>query len=388
MKQFYHYCADGQDSRNFIISRKDFIAAMNIIALCAANSGVIVVAFSLEDSHPHILIYGTAEECTEFKEMFETIYRHFAVRSRLGKGDYRLYGELYPIGDDFSYLKNVAVYTIIQPTKDGKRVMPYDYPWGTGSLYFRDRRFPPIWRFDDSGNICPVVSFGSLNKQQQREMVHSRTYTVPSDWIVCNGIILPTNYVDVTRFESIYGTHNGFRVFLSNNRRKEEEILQRMAGNSRWPSACPRKKSEGIPGERLLSESESHDGRERVLAVLSGRNIDAADADHYPTIPCKTDIYTDFSIEPRTEHVMALKITGRLIRFAQAPNFQAEKRRCAETSVISHNIGEKGNGGSQRTREVRMHVLQNMDSRTQSGIYIIIEPPPHRQIDRTMHVAY
>ena len=230
MKQFYHYCADGQDSRNFIISRKDFIAAMNIIALCAANSGVIVVAFSLEDSHPHILIYGTAEECTEFKEMFETIYRHFAVRSRLGKGDYRLYGELYPIGDDFSYLKNVAVYTIIQPTKDGKRVMPYDYPWGTGSLYFRDRRFPPIWRFDDSGNICPVVSFGSLSKQQQREMVHSRTYTVPSDWIVCNGIILPTNYVDVTRFESIYGTHNGFRVFLSNNRRKEEEILQHMAG--------------------------------------------------------------------------------------------------------------------------------------------------------------
>lgn len=230
MKQFYHYCADGQDSRNFIISRNDYIAAMNIIALCAANTEAAVVAFSLEDSHPHKLIFGTIEECAAFKEMFETLFRHYAVRSRLGKGEYYLRGELYPIGEDLSYLKNVAVYTIIQPTKDGKRVMPYDYLWGTGSLYFRDKRFLPIWRFDDSGNVCPVVSFGSLSKQRQREMVHSRKHTVPSDWKVCNGIILPTNYVDVSRFESIYGTHNTFRVFLSNNRQKEEEILRRMAG--------------------------------------------------------------------------------------------------------------------------------------------------------------
>ena len=178
MKQFYHYCADGQDSRNFIISRKDYIAAMNIIALCAANTEAAVVAFSLEDSHPHKLIFGTIEECAAFKEMFETLFRHYAVRSRLGKGEYYLRGELYPIGEDLSYLKNVAVYTIIQPTKDGKRVMPYDYLWK-----------------------------------------------------VCNGIILPTNYVDVSRFESIYGTHNTFRVFLSNNRQKEEEILRRMAGD-------------------------------------------------------------------------------------------------------------------------------------------------------------
>ncbi|MBO4571913.1 MAG: hypothetical protein J5699_08320 [Bacteroidales bacterium] len=229
MKQFYHYCADGQDSRNFIISKKDFIAAMNIIALCVANTGVTVVAFSLEDSHPHFLLFGTLEECAAFKEMFETTYRHYAVRSRLGKDDYNLCGELYPIGEDLSYLMNVAVYTIIQPTKDGKSVIPYDYLWGTGFLYFRDRRHLPVWCFDDAGNVCPVIAFGSLNKQQQREMVHSRHLTVPSEWQVCNNIILPSNYVAVSQFESIYKTHNCFRVFLSNNRKKEEEILLRIA---------------------------------------------------------------------------------------------------------------------------------------------------------------
>jgi len=47
--------------------------------------------------------------------------------------------------------------------------------------------------------------------------------------LVCNGLILPTNYVDVARFESIYGTHNRFRVFLSSPRKREEMILMRMA---------------------------------------------------------------------------------------------------------------------------------------------------------------
>ena len=42
-------------------------------------------------------------------------------------------------------------------------------------------------------------------------------------------MILPTNYVDVARFESIYGTHNRFRVFLSSPRQREEAMLAKMA---------------------------------------------------------------------------------------------------------------------------------------------------------------
>ena len=45
-KQYFHICADGDDARHFIIGPKDFLAAMNIVALCAANTNVIVVAFA------------------------------------------------------------------------------------------------------------------------------------------------------------------------------------------------------------------------------------------------------------------------------------------------------------------------------------------------------
>ena len=45
-RQYYHICADGDDARYFITGDKDFLAAINIVALCAANTRVCVVAFT------------------------------------------------------------------------------------------------------------------------------------------------------------------------------------------------------------------------------------------------------------------------------------------------------------------------------------------------------
>lgn len=228
-KEYFHVCANGADSKNFIICEEDYPAAFNLIAVCAANTEATVVSFSIEDSHPHFLLWGTKEECARFKVLYETLYVHYAAATREGGADLSLRCELYPIGDDQEYLLNVAVYTIIQATKDGKAVMPYDYPWGTGSLVFRKGFYVPIWQFDTQGNICQPHPFGSLGSREIRSLLHSRSYTIPDNWLVCNGLVLPTNYVDVARFESIYGTHNRFRVFLSSPRAREEAMLARMA---------------------------------------------------------------------------------------------------------------------------------------------------------------
>lgn len=120
---FFHITANGADARNFITGEKEFYAAFNLIGVCAANSpGVIVVSFSIENSHPHILLWGTRDACSRFKDRFECLYRHFVAATRTGGADLVLHCELYPIGDDEDYLRNVAVYTIIQPTKTGSRL--------------------------------------------------------------------------------------------------------------------------------------------------------------------------------------------------------------------------------------------------------------------------
>lgn len=227
-KCFFHMCANGADARNFIICPADYKAAFNLIAACAANTGVVVVSFSIEDSHPHILLWGTEEECARFKALFERLYRYYATNSRKGGADLLLRCELYLI-DNEDYLLNVAVYSIIQATKDGKAVMPYDYRWGTGSMVFRSGPYVPPWLFDEQGHICQPVTFGSLGAREQRAILHTRRFTIPDDWLVCNGLILPSNYVDTKLFESIYGTHNRFRVFLSSPKKREEEMLKRMA---------------------------------------------------------------------------------------------------------------------------------------------------------------
>lgn len=228
-QEYFHVCANGADSRNFIICKADYYAAFNLIGVCAANSEVVVVSFSVEDSHPHLLLWGVYNECSAFRSRFERLYSYHAAATRAGGADLTLRCELYPIGEDLDYLRNVAVYTVIQPTKDGKSVMPYDYRWGTGSMYFRTGPYTPVWQFNERGEICEPVPFGSLGARFRRALLHTRNYSIPDDWLVCNGFILPSNYIDISRFESIYVTHNRFRVFLSSPKSREEMMMSRMA---------------------------------------------------------------------------------------------------------------------------------------------------------------
>lgn len=159
------------------------------------------------------------------------MYVDLSIRSvvqKRGSADgMNLYCEILEIGDEH-YLRNVGTYTITQATKDGKAVMPYDYLYGTGALYFRCQNAVLPWLIDESGHQIEPVEMGSLPVVEQRNLSGSRR-CLPPDYLVCNGFVLPTNYVDVIRFESIYRTHNCFRVFMASGKARDEEILRRMS---------------------------------------------------------------------------------------------------------------------------------------------------------------
>lgn len=227
MKNYYHFFANGDDAKNFITDETEFIAAFNRFGLCCHLSGISVLSFSLEDSHPHGLIYGTYEECCKFKRLYEVISKHCIVANRGSLDGVRLDCELDLIESE-KYLMNVATYTIIQATKDGKAVMPYDYRFGTGALYFRSQYSAFPWLLDKNGKTVEPVRFDQLSAREKRKVCGSRE-NIPDHWLVCNGFILPTNYVDITRYESIFRTHNRFRVFMSSGKDKIQEINDRMA---------------------------------------------------------------------------------------------------------------------------------------------------------------
>ena len=226
-QNYYHMFANGDDAKNFITTEAEFKSAFNRVGVCAAISGVVVVSFSIEDSHPHTLLWGTYEACIRFKVLYETMSMKSIARRRGSTDGVVLHCELYEVLDE-SYLKNVASYTIVQATKDGKAVMPYDYLYGSGALYFRSRHTILPWMVGEDGALHNPVKFGSLKDREKVVLCGSRRF-VPSDWLVCNGFILPTNYVDVARFESIYKTHNCFRAFMCSGKSRDESIMAKMS---------------------------------------------------------------------------------------------------------------------------------------------------------------
>ena len=224
---YFHLFANGDDARGFILDVEDFYAAFNRFGVCAAATGVAVLSFSIEDSHPHALLYGLESECVKFKELYETTTLHYIVSNRGSAGGVVFYLELYPIADE-DYLRNVAAYTIVQPTKDGKRVMPYDYLWGTGSMYFRPENHIPIWTVKSDGSLAQPRRMDSLTVREQKSLLRSKR-EVPGNWLVCNGFLLPSNYVDISHFEKIYQTHNCFRYYCSAGKKRDAEIVATMA---------------------------------------------------------------------------------------------------------------------------------------------------------------
>lgn len=224
---FFHLTGDGAIIREFITSERDFCAAFNLIGVCSANSGVDVVAFGIEESHPHFLLSGTREKCMQFKWMYESSYYHHATRTRKPPVHLNLDLDLLDIEDE-SHLMNAGTYIIIQPTKDGKPLLPFDYQWGTGSLYFRPEKHIPIWCFDKEGMFHQPVRADQVGARRLRTICFSRM-TIPGDWLICNDLILPDNYVNIALFEGIYRTANCYRTFLSSNRAQQQTVQQRIA---------------------------------------------------------------------------------------------------------------------------------------------------------------
>lgn len=225
-KSYYHVFANGGKSNGFITSNDDFYAAFNRVGVCAYHSGVSVLAFSIEETHPHFLLYGTKEVCSDFTKAYERSTLQHIVATR-GNGDnVCMRMSMYEV-DSEDYLMNVASYVIVQPTKDGKKVMPYDYKWGTSSLYFRSEDTILPWYIHNK-KLVEAKTIGELTLAEKRSLLHSRK-EVPSEWKVCNGFLLPINYVDIGMYEAIYRTHNCFRTFMSSGKRHDDTIIAQMA---------------------------------------------------------------------------------------------------------------------------------------------------------------
>lgn len=219
--------ANGDDATDFITTESEFKAALNRIAVCANLSNATILAASIEDTHPHVLMWASEAEAIAFKDTYRFQSIRYIARRRGSSHGVKLNCELCRI-DNESYLMNAASYVIVQATKDGKPILPYDYLYGTGALYFRRPGTILPWDHDFEGNLYPQRELGSLRLQDQWSICNTKQ-PMPGKWIVVNGLIHPKSYIDIVAFERIFKTHNCFRAFMASGKNRDEIIRKTMS---------------------------------------------------------------------------------------------------------------------------------------------------------------
>ena len=136
VRNCWHFSTDG-NAVDTMFYEGDFMDGMNRVFVTLKGYKVIILAFSLMDTHVHFILYGAFEECNRFvHDYVRRTSWYLAVK----------YGENHkfenvPIRhqliDTDYYLKVAICYTVKNAPVAGISHNALDYPWSSGPLYFK-----------------------------------------------------------------------------------------------------------------------------------------------------------------------------------------------------------------------------------------------------------
>lgn len=217
----WHFSTDGNAVDAMFYGPDDFVDGMNRVYVSVRSYHVIILAFSLMDTHIHFVLFGGFDECNRF--MHDYVRR----TSRYIAGKYGENNKLekvpinYQIVDTDYYLKTVICYTIKNAPVGGIPFNALDYPWSSGPLYFRQAGHwsSPAWLSKDP----------DFALQDKEEGLRSRRTTLksrkplPGKIPMTGQIVFPGCYVAYELVEKIYKTYKSFNYFFCKSREDEVE---------------------------------------------------------------------------------------------------------------------------------------------------------------------
>lgn len=224
VKNCWHFCTDGNAVDRLFDDREDFKDGMNRVYSVGKKYAVAILAFCLMDTHVHFVIYGEFDECNKF------IHDYIKLTSIRISNKYREKNKLHriPIShqyiDNEFYLKTAICYVIKNPPVGGIPGNAYDYPWGSGPLYFRNSGewSSPAWT---NGSQSENLTFNNLNVREKRLLLRSKKTGETGNVKIIDGIIFPGEYVAYQIVERVFKTHKSFNFFMGIT--KEEDIEKR-----------------------------------------------------------------------------------------------------------------------------------------------------------------
>lgn len=213
-REFYHACSEGLEKSLIFRNREEFIVGMNYVAICEHKFKVRILCFCLMGNHFHFILSGTYDECWRFMNEYKRMCAMMMKRLQ-GKGEALKNVEIQMKRiSDRSYLEAAIAYVLRNPVAAGLRLMPDQYPWGSGSMYFRRDYMPKGRRADE----FPI-------RKLMHEILHSKT-AIPGDYIIDeSGIVSPLCYIDYKTVEEVFGHPSRLMGLLSSKKEAEFELF-------------------------------------------------------------------------------------------------------------------------------------------------------------------
>lgn len=219
VRNCWHFSTNGDSVELMFFDETDFRDGMNRIYVVSCSFDIVILAFTLMDSHVHFVLYGAYDECYRF--VHEYLRRtSLSIRQRHNRPKELMHIQIsHQIIDTDRYLKNAICYVCRNAPAAGLPYSYYDYPWSSAALYFRTKGTWVSPSFMEETSLSAVVS------SELRTLLKTRYAPADKAIPMIDGLVFPGKYVAVDVTERIFRTCKSFFYFMTHTR--EDDIESR-----------------------------------------------------------------------------------------------------------------------------------------------------------------
>ena len=221
VKNCWHFSTDGNAVDAMFENEDDFIAGMNRVFVVVQGYKVVILAFSLMDTHVHFILYGTFEECNRFMHEYVRLTSWYISVTHHESNKLDGVPIRHQSVEDDIYLKTVICYTVKNAPTGGIMFNALDYPWSSGPLYFKKPGYWSSPRWMDGVEMDSNIGF-----EQRKNTLRTNNVSITHSVVPMIGpIVFPGEYVAYEIVNRLFKTCKSFNYFLCITR--EEDVDSR-----------------------------------------------------------------------------------------------------------------------------------------------------------------
>lgn len=203
--EFYLVTTDHLEEAIWFKDDDDYRMGMNLVATLHWILHIDIMAFILMSNHVHFVLSCIATEARRFIDEFKRRYSIY-IRNKYGIKEMlrRNAIDIRPLSLSDESFERALAYTLMNCVAAGICLQPGDYPWGSGSAYFRVKGIEG-------------TPLSSLSMRKIESITHSRIRMAGNYMVTDDGVIDPASYINTRFVESAFRTPKRMNYYLQNS---------------------------------------------------------------------------------------------------------------------------------------------------------------------------